>query len=199
METHPKNTKRSRLNPEERQQQLLDVAVELFAEKGIGEARHADLAERAGVSVATTFVYFPTREALVEMVLAEVARVHIGLFDSIDVEDLSLKEFLHGLAELIVRMVDEQPGFVKVWLGWSTNYAALMRKSFLDAEGEIIDRLAKILKQAGSSNESQSRDNARILLAASQTLSTMKLDGLENKRIQRFVDHTIDVVIAYDV
>jgi TetR/AcrR family hemagglutinin/protease transcriptional regulator len=193
-----KETKRSRLSPDERRQQLLDIAVGLFAEKGVGEARHTDLAERAGVSVATTFVYFPTREALVEMVLAEVARVHIGLFDSIDAEGLSLKKCLHGLAELIVLMAIDRPDYVKVWLGWSTSYAALMRKSFLEAEGEVIGRLARILNQAGALSETQSRDNARILLAASQTLSTMKLDGLDDRRIQRFIDHTIDVVIAYD-
>ncbi|UTW54526.1 TetR/AcrR family transcriptional regulator [Kordiimonas sp. SCSIO 12610] len=190
--------KRMRLSPEERRQQLLDIAVTLFAEKGIGEARHADIAARAHVSVATTFVYFPTREALVETVLNEVAEAHISLFDSIDPEGLSLNELLHGLAKMIVLMVSERPDYVKVWIGWSANFSKELRDKFLQSEAIAVDRLASILLEANSSSEMRSRDNARILLAASQTLSTMKLDGFDDERIQRFIDHTIDVVIAYD-
>ena len=192
-----KDNKRSRLSPIERRHQLLDLAVTLFAEKGIGEAKHADLAARAEVSVATTFVYFPTRDALIDTVLEEVAKVHISLFDSIDVEGLSLEQFLHGLAKLIVLMVVERPNYVKVWLGWSTNYSLVLRESFLKSEAIVIDRLANVLKKAEGVSEKQSRDNARILMAASQTLSMMKLDGMDEIRIQRFVNHTIDVVIAY--
>jgi TetR/AcrR family hemagglutinin/protease transcriptional regulator len=198
MKQQSREMKRIRLSPEERRQQLLDVAVALFAEKGIGEARHAELAAEAGVSVATTFVYFPSREALVEMVLDEVAKVHVGLFDSIDAAGMGLKEFLHGLAQLVKLMAVEKPDYVKVWLGWSTNYSKALRSSFLKAEATVIDRLAVILETAGSIGQEQSRDNARILMAASQTLSTMKLDGMDSARIQRFVDHTIDVVIAYN-
>jgi AcrR family transcriptional regulator len=45
----------------------------VFAEGGLGAARHAEIAERAGVAVSTVFVYFPTREDLVRDVLDAVA------------------------------------------------------------------------------------------------------------------------------
>ncbi len=40
--------------------------------RGIGRAGHAEIAERANVSVATVFNYFRTREELVDAVLSEV-------------------------------------------------------------------------------------------------------------------------------
>ena len=64
---------RTRLSPEKRKQQLLDYSIEVFSRRGIGRAGHADIADMANVSVATVFNYFPTREALVEQVLMEVA------------------------------------------------------------------------------------------------------------------------------
>ncbi|MGY9003943.1 MAG: TetR family transcriptional regulator, partial [Rhodospirillales bacterium] len=47
-----------RLPPQERQQQLLRCAVQVFAQLGIGAAVHADVAREAEVSVATVFTYF---------------------------------------------------------------------------------------------------------------------------------------------
>lgn len=50
----------------------MDHAIAVFAQRGIGRAGHAEIAERANVSVATVFNYFRTREDLVDAVLSEV-------------------------------------------------------------------------------------------------------------------------------
>jgi AcrR family transcriptional regulator len=63
---------RRRLSPGARRAELMACALAVFARRGLGEARHAEIAAEAGVSVATVFVYFPTREALVDAVLDEV-------------------------------------------------------------------------------------------------------------------------------
>ena len=65
--------RRRRLAPEARRAELMAVAIEVFARRGLGEARHAEIAAEAGVSVPTVFVYFPTRDALVHAVLDHVA------------------------------------------------------------------------------------------------------------------------------
>jgi AcrR family transcriptional regulator len=46
-------------------QQLSDTATRLFIEHGFDAVRVADIAEECGVSEATVFNYFPTKEALV--------------------------------------------------------------------------------------------------------------------------------------
>ena len=63
---------RTRLNPEQRKQQLLQAAIEVFARRGIGRAAHADIASATKVSVPTVFNYFKTREDLVSAVLTYV-------------------------------------------------------------------------------------------------------------------------------
>ncbi|MFC4347280.1 TetR/AcrR family transcriptional regulator [Kordiimonas lipolytica] len=191
--------KRTRLNPEERRRQLLDAAVELFAERGIGEAKHADIAKRTGVSVATTFVYFPTREALIDAVLDDVAEKNLAIFAEVDPTGLSTAELLTALAEHATSRLDDERAFAQVWLNWSTNFAPHIREKFLECQNIVLDNLTAILDAAtpGRQKGRGARDDARILLAASQMLTVMKLDGISKERRDRFTEHTIDVVLAY--
>lgn len=78
---------RTRLSPLKRKQQLMEIALEVFARRGIGRGGHADIAEIAQVSVATVFNYFPTREDLVDEVLNHVVRQFSNfLSDNIDLD-----------------------------------------------------------------------------------------------------------------
>ena len=63
---------RRRLPPKERKRLLLDYAIDVFASRGIGRGGHTEIAELGGVSVATVFNYFNTREDLVNDVLNDV-------------------------------------------------------------------------------------------------------------------------------
>jgi AcrR family transcriptional regulator len=50
--------------PEERPQQILRAALEVFGEHGLAGARLEDIAKHAGVSKGTIYLYFPNKEAL---------------------------------------------------------------------------------------------------------------------------------------
>lgn len=63
--------KRRRLNPEDREREIVEGAVSFFAEVGFdGSLR--DLADRIGITHQNLFRYFPTKEALIERVYKEV-------------------------------------------------------------------------------------------------------------------------------
>ena len=50
--------------PEERPEQILNAALEVFGEHGLAGARLEDIAKRAGLSKGTIYLYFPNKEAL---------------------------------------------------------------------------------------------------------------------------------------
>lgn len=54
-----------------RPRELLDAARELFVEKGFAAARAEDIAARAGVSKATLYLYFRSKEDLLKALIAE--------------------------------------------------------------------------------------------------------------------------------
>lgn len=59
-----------RRRKEARPQELLDAALTLFVEKGFAAARAEEVAQRAGVSKGTLYLYFPSKEELLKAVIA---------------------------------------------------------------------------------------------------------------------------------
>jgi len=74
---------------DERPQELLDAALQLFVEKGYAATRSEEVARAAGVSKGTLYLYFPSKEDLLKAVIlttlgaqidqgAEILRAHHG-------------------------------------------------------------------------------------------------------------------------
>jgi AcrR family transcriptional regulator len=61
----------SRRRKEARPRELLDAALALFVEKGFAGSRAEDIAARAGVSKATLYLYFASKEDLLKGLIAE--------------------------------------------------------------------------------------------------------------------------------
>ncbi|MDH4288584.1 MAG: TetR/AcrR family transcriptional regulator, partial [Aquincola sp.] len=56
---------------EARPQELLDAALALFVEKGFSATRAEEVAQRAGVSKGTLYLYYPSKEELFKAVIAQ--------------------------------------------------------------------------------------------------------------------------------
>ena len=56
---------------EARPQELLDAALELFVEKGFAATRAEEVAQRAGVSKGTLYLYYPSKEELFKAVVRQ--------------------------------------------------------------------------------------------------------------------------------
>jgi AcrR family transcriptional regulator len=63
--------RRRRLSPEAREREIVEGAIQFFAEVGFGGGLR-DLAKRLGITHQNLFRYFPTKEALIERVYLEV-------------------------------------------------------------------------------------------------------------------------------
>lgn len=112
---------RTRLSPQKRKLQLMEIALEVFAKRGIGRGGHADIAEIAQVSVATVFNYFPTREDLVDDVLTHVVHQFSNfLADNIDI-DAYIKDNLYHLAHEMTKLSLANCYWLKVWFEWSAS------------------------------------------------------------------------------
>jgi AcrR family transcriptional regulator len=80
----PKFRRRSEARPDE----VLDAALELFMEKGFSATRVEDIAKRAGLSKGAVYLYFSSKEALLEglvrraiVPVAESTLATLGQFD----------------------------------------------------------------------------------------------------------------------
>lgn len=136
MEARAEIRRRTRLSPAARRKQLMECAIEVFSERGIGRAGHAEIAEKAKVSVATVFNYFNTREDLVDEVLNEVELFLTQLLDSSHQQEKAALDRIHDHMSQFVTAAQNQSDFINIWLEWSSSvreetwsrYAALLAR-----------------------------------------------------------------------
>ncbi|MCX8072066.1 MAG: TetR/AcrR family transcriptional regulator [Candidatus Binatia bacterium] len=144
----PKRRRAVRLSPESRRQQLLACALRVFARRGIGEGRHAEIAKEARVAVPTVFAYFPTRKALVDAVLDEVARFYIDMTQRIHARrELSASEVLLLHAREFSRSVVMHEEYARVWLDWSTSVREGVWPRYLEFQREVVTAIAETIRR----------------------------------------------------
>jgi TetR/AcrR family hemagglutinin/protease transcriptional regulator len=191
---------RRRLPPDERRAQLLAIAVDVFAERGLGAARHAEIAERAGVAVSTVFVYFPTREKLVQDVLDELARFFLGLIERVHSQEKPCVEILSEFGARLVSLLDTHRSHVLVWLEWG----AAVRQDVWPAYRDFTERVVAITRRTlerGRREGSVAADAdceslARLFASSSQSIARLQLGDVDPETIQRFQDTVLRAIVV---
>ena len=101
---------------EARPQELLDAALELFAEKGFAATRSEEVAARAGVAKGTLYLYYPSKEELLKAVISQ--RLVMGkdghrlpavevLLNTPHIRDLLRRGQIHEVKEAMDRSLQE--------------------------------------------------------------------------------------------
>lgn len=180
-----------RLLPAERRAQLLACALRVFARRGLGEARHAEIATEAGVSVPTAFVYFPTRGDLVNAVLDEVERFFLDLAECMHGRDLPAPRILLEHAVAFAASVDSHPDYARVWLDWSTAIRDEVWPRYLDFQERLVHILEKTIRRGQHegtfATDVDAEDDARFLLSAAHMVAQMKFMRRAPEKVDRFM------------
>ncbi|MEM7727703.1 MAG: TetR/AcrR family transcriptional regulator [Pseudomonadota bacterium] len=186
---------RRRLSPEARRAQLLEHAVDAFAELGLERAGHGDIARRAGVSTPTVFNYFPTRDALVGAVLARIEANVEEMFARIPDRADSRRTRILQLAATFRQMVAERPNETKAFLKWGVSFDPDMRPAYLAFQTRILDRLVAVLPD-NPADPAKARAEARILYGASNLFAAMTFDDFPPGAMTDFIGRIADVLGA---
>ncbi|MDJ0847269.1 MAG: helix-turn-helix domain-containing protein [Myxococcota bacterium] len=190
---------RRRLPPEERRAQLLAIALDVFAERGIGAARHAEIAERAGVAVSTTFVYFPTREQLVDDVLDEVARFFLERLERVHGQEKPCVAILREVGEGFLDVLRTHRSHVLVWLEWG---AAVRQdvwpryRAFTERAVAITHRtLERGQREGVVPMDADTESLARLFASSSQSIARLQLGDVDPATIRRFQDTVLRAIV----
>jgi AcrR family transcriptional regulator len=90
----PKFRRRAEARPDE----VLDAALDLFIEQGFAQTRVDDIAKRAGISKGAVYLYFPSKESIIE---ALVRRAVVPIAE----HALSFAREYEGDPRLVITMV----------------------------------------------------------------------------------------------
>jgi len=189
-----------RLSTTKRRAQLLTCALQVFARRGLGEARHAEIAKEAGVSVPTVFFYFPTRAELVDAVLNEVERFYRAMADEIHSQPLPTPQILlaHGFA--FADSVDTHPDHARVWLDWSTAIRDEVWPRYLTFQSYVVAVLEKTIRRGQREGDFavdiDPEDTAQLMFASAHMIAQMKFSQQTPEKIERFVHTLVRIAIG---
>ena len=191
-----KNTQRAaQMVPDERRQQLLSTAIQVFATKGIDGARHGDVARAAGVSIPTVHAYFKTRNDLVSAVLDAVKNYIIDDTISPFTSGPTFDERMLRSGRHLMDTVPANSDYFKIWVMWNAYFGDPFREQYLQFEEEAVEGLCQVL--AGSSEAGQDdkmREKALVFLGLAIFLTPMILRGESMERQEHFVENVVQTV-----
>ena len=128
-------TRRKQARPGE----ILDAALQIFAEKGFAAARMEDIAARAGVTKGTIYLYFPSKEEVFKSLARKTVSVALA-----DVAQ-QVRDFKGNSRELLVTLLSAIAAFLqdkdramlpKIIISESGNFPELARFW----RSEVVDR-----------------------------------------------------------
>lgn len=185
---------KKRYPPEERKKQLLDIAVEVFADQGISAARHAEIANRAGVAVSTIFFYFPTREELVDSVLTDTERVFGDLSESIEIDPET--PTIRRILLIFLDYIERYPNHSRILFEWSASIREAVWPRFLKLQDKLIEGMAnRIIEERTEQNPGAPPEElATLLMGVAYVLYIMKFSEKSEREVEDFVDGLVETL-----
>jgi AcrR family transcriptional regulator len=98
----------------QRRDSILQAATQIFLEKGYSEARLSDIAERAGIVTSTLYLYFNSKEAMVQTIAENFRRTIGGQILPI-LANLRCREDLENCIEKFMNFAIEYNDLLKLW------------------------------------------------------------------------------------
>ncbi|MGX4736605.1 TetR/AcrR family transcriptional regulator [Kitasatospora griseola] len=137
-EQQPARTPRRRLTVDERREQLIAVALELFSDRAPEDVSIDDIAAAAGASRPLVYHYFPGKQALYEEALRRAGRELAGRFE----------ETADGpVSERLYRVMGRYLDFVQ---SHETGFTALLRGGSVAASPDadaVIDQVRRAAQE----------------------------------------------------
>ncbi|MEV4135197.1 TetR family transcriptional regulator [Dactylosporangium sp. NPDC049742] len=163
---------------------VLRTAMRVFTEDGL-DVPLSRIAQRAGVGAGTVYRHFPSKEVLIEAVLAE--HIH-GLVRGAD-RWAARAAPGDALLGFLVEAIEQSPGRVRVcdWLTGDRSWPRAGLAAATEQFGQALDRLLLAAKRAGAVRADVHADDLTALLAGGAALRSAHRSPARGARLVRLL------------
>src|SRR5579883_1013078 len=170
--------------PKPRKEEILDIATELFAERGYEGTSMNDVAARVGMRKASLFYHFATKDLLYEAVLDRLvsgfaltlARAYAG--------EGTFAERLGSAAETMTEALASQQFAARLLLREAMDWGPVMRGKLHGAVNDVLEVGAAFVRAGQEAGEFVDGDAKQLVLTA---LGTHFLPFALGRVVERFV------------
>lgn len=157
---------------EERTEQIIEAALKIFAEHGVEKARMEDVGSEAGLSKATLYLYFKTKDALIGVIMRRLFASMLRGFRTPATGEGAVKEQLRQFAARLVAELHRMQPLLPLLYEF---YAMGLRKSAArevlgEFVAEFIAILAPVIAQGIASGELRAVDAEKVAIALAALL-----------------------------
>ncbi len=137
-----------RFSAEDRKHQILQVATDLFANRGYEGATTREIAKRAKVNEAIIFRHFPTKEDLYWAVIENKCAVNAGRQIMISILDAGtdVRTTLVSLAESMLRRREKDPALMRLLLFSALENHRLSQRFFQTYVADYYEILSEYIR-----------------------------------------------------
>jgi len=147
-----------RLKASERKAAILAVAKVLFSDKGYHGVSVDEIARRVGVSPAILYRHFPSKEALYEEVLNQIACKRESYVEAVVQSDGSFSEVLRMITRRYVESVSRDPDYLRMELQSALEGSDATRQFFENRWRPFTDYIEVTIRELQSTGAVQQTD-----------------------------------------
>ncbi len=158
---------------EERTEQIIEAALKVFAEHGMEKARMEDVGAEAGLSKATLYLYFKTKDVLIGAIMKRIFGHMLRGFHTLDASNpRPVKERLREFAALLVEDLHRMRPLLPLLYDF---YAMGLRQTVArDILGEFVREfiatLTPVIEAGIASGELRAVDAEKFAITLAATL-----------------------------
>lgn len=144
-----------RFTAEDRKQQILQVATQLFASRGFEGTTTREIAKRAKVNEAIIFRHFPTKEDLYWAVIEAKCRAKIGIQGLMEILETGtdLRSTFITLAETMLRRREKDPSLMRLLLFSGLENHRLSQRFFQTYVSDYYEKLGEFIQHRVEAGE----------------------------------------------
>jgi AcrR family transcriptional regulator len=98
-----------------RRDEIIELAKQLFAERGVQETSMRDLAEVAGILPSSLYSHFKSKEALADEILHDFLRALVDEFRAVEATSDNALERLRALLRVTIRAIETDPAALSIY------------------------------------------------------------------------------------
>lgn len=140
----------------DRPAEIVEAALEVFAEKGFAAAKLDEIARRAGVSKGAVYLYFETKEEVFRAVVVRAIAPNVGAIKAmIATHPGPLSDLLRSVSSHVAGVIETTPvgGVLKMVVGEARNFPELARVWHDELVARALGALAAAIEAAQARGE----------------------------------------------
>ena len=100
----------------DKQEMIIDAALEVFRDKGYANARMADIARRAGVSYGLVYHYFGSKEVLFNLIVESWWNDLYSMLEAEKASDGDFRDKLVHILEFFLNTYIKKPNLISIFV-----------------------------------------------------------------------------------